>query len=133
MLKIDTGFKTINGNNEVIFNYLSNIDNLKDLMPEQVVNWTGDLDSCRYTIKGMAEIGMRAAERKPNSLLLIKSDGKVPFNFDLKIVIESLSESTSQVKLDFEGDMNMMFKMMAEKPLTNFFQFQLSALEKKFS
>jgi len=76
---------------------------------------------------------MRSAERKPNSLLLIKSVGKVPFNFDLKIVIESLSESTSQVKLDFEGDMNMMFKMMAEKPLTNFFQFQLSALEKKFS
>lgn len=133
MLKIDTGFKTINSNNEAIFNYLSHMDNLKDLMPEQVLNWTGDAESCRYTIKGMADIGMRMHEKKPNGLLHIKSDGKVPFNFDLKIIIESLSETSSNVKLDFEGDMNMMLKMMAEKPLTNFFQFQLSALEKKFS
>jgi hypothetical protein len=133
MLNIDTGFKTINASSEIIFNYLSNIDNLKDLMPEQVVNWTSDADSCRYTIKGMAEIGMRMAERNPNSLLHIKSDGKVPFQFDLKIIIEAISSESAQVKLDFAGDMNMMLKMMAEKPLSNFFHYQLNALEKKFS
>jgi carbon monoxide dehydrogenase subunit G len=133
MLTIDTGFKTINAPVNQVFDFLSNVDNLKELMPEQVINWSGDADSCRYTIKGMADIGMRMQNREPHHTLHIKSDGKVPFEFSLNIKLESSTDAQCKVKLLFEADMNMMLRMMAEKPLTNFFNYQLSALEKKYN
>lgn len=133
MLTIDTGFKTINAPVNQVFDFLSNVDNLKELMPEQVINWSGDAESCRYTIKGMADIGMRMQTREPYQTLLIKSDGKVPFEFSLNIKLESATENQCKVKLLFEADMNMMLRMMAEKPLSNFFNYQLSALEKKYN
>ena len=69
----------------------------------------------------MATIGMKIVNKVPSSLINIKSDGKVPFTFDLDVHITEMGENKCKGQLIFDGDINVMMKMMVEKPLTNFF------------
>lgn len=114
-----------------MFTFLSDMNNLEKLMPEQVVNWKSDADSCTYTIKGMADIGMRISERVPSSRIVMVSEGKVPFDFTLSIDIAAAGNG-SETSLRFEGDVNMFLRMMVEKPLGNFFNMLIDSLEKQF-
>jgi carbon monoxide dehydrogenase subunit G len=95
------------------------MDNYEQLMPEQVINWDSDAQSCHFTIKGMAELGMRIIEKQPNNQIVIQSDGKVPFNFNLYIDIEKMGETESNLQMNLDADMNPMLAMMAKKPLQN--------------
>jgi hypothetical protein len=45
-------------------------------------------------------------------------DGKLPF--ELKCCLEKVDEEKCQAQFLFNAELNMMMKMMVEKPLTNF-------------
>jgi hypothetical protein len=104
-----------------VFTYLSDFRNFEKLMPSQVTNWQSTADECSFTINGMATIGMKIIEKNPNSKITITSNGKVPFDFKLFVLIEEAGENKCIGQLTFESDMNPMLKMMVEKPLGNFF------------
>ena len=104
---------------ESIFNYLSDFRNLGALMPEQIEGFTTDGTSCSFTIKGMATLGLVFESKTPNSLVVMKSNGKVPFDFKLNCKIGEIGEQ-SQLQLTLDAELNPFLKMMAEKPLTNF-------------
>ena len=131
MLKINTGFKPVNAAPDKVFAFLSDMNNMEKLMPEQVINWQSTADNCRFTIKGMADIGMEITERIPDTTLHLVSYGKVPFKFTLQITIRAAG-SSSDASLDFEGDVNPFLKMMVEKPLGNFFNMLVDNLNKQF-
>jgi hypothetical protein len=133
MLTIDTGFKPVAAQAEQVFTFLSDINNLQKLMPDRVENWQSDTDSCTFTIKGMAEIGMKIEERQPNHTLKLVSHGKVPFKFNLDISIRpDASGAGCESSIVFNGDINMFMKMMVETPLTNFFKMLLEKLPSQF-
>lgn len=90
-------------------------------MPEQVTNWKSTEDECAFTISGMASIGMKIIEKIPYSEIKIVSDGKVPFQFNLNVLINDAGENKSTGQLVFTADLNPMIRMMVEKPLGNFF------------
>ena len=90
-------------------------------MPSQVTNWTSTTDECSFTINGMATIGMKIIEKAPFSKISIISNGKVPFEFKLFVLITEKDAGNCVGQLTFESDMNPMIKMMVEKPLGNFF------------
>jgi carbon monoxide dehydrogenase subunit G len=131
MLKIDTGFKPVRATPQVVYAFLSDMNNLQKLMPDQVINWKSDLDSCTYTIKGMADIGMIITDRNPTDTIKMKSHGKVPFEFTLNFQIRSSNEF-AETSVVFEGELNPFLKMMVEKPLTNFFTMLADGLGKEF-
>ena len=131
MLKIDTGFKPVKATPDAVYAFLADMNNLQKLMPEQVINWKSDTDSCTYTIKGMADIGMIITDREPVSLVKMASHGKVPFQFTLNIAIRPAGDG-SEANLVFEGEINAFMKMMVEKPLTNFFNMLADGLSKQF-
>jgi len=110
----------INNSQEKIFGFLSNFNNFGRLMPEQVVNWHSTEDECSFTIKGMADLSMKITEKKPSSMLIMKSTGKSPFEFELISEIEKVSDNKSYSKLTFRANMNPMLSMLASKPLQNF-------------
>lgn len=120
MTLIESEEAVINKSQKEIFEYLSNFNNLKTLMPEQVVDWQSTENDCSFTIKGMASLGMEIKEKKPFSLIKIIQKGKVPFDFELLVHINPEAETTSKFKLAFNADLNPMLKMMAEKPLKKF-------------
>ena len=119
--KIESEKVNINNSPENIFNYLSDFNNFEKLMPDQVTNWESTSDECSFTINGMATIGMKIVEKTPHSKIAISSNGKVPFDFQLFVVLESDAPEQCVGQLLFEAELNPMLKMMVEKPLGNFF------------
>jgi hypothetical protein len=119
--KIDSEIVDIDNSAENVFDYLSNFNNFEKLMPAQVTNWTSDEDQCSFTINGMATIGMKIIEKKKPELITISSNGKVPFEFKLYVHITPVDAGKCKGQLKFDSEMNMMIKMMVEKPLGNFF------------
>lgn len=122
MTRIESEKTLINKSQAEVFSFLSDFNNYKVLMPEQVVDWKSTTDECSFTIKGMASLGMKMAEKKPESEIKIIKNGKAPFDFELYCMIESSGENQNQcyLQLIFDADLNPFLKMMAEKPLKNF-------------
>jgi carbon monoxide dehydrogenase subunit G len=120
-LKLESDKVEINNSSAAIFNYLSDFKNFEKLMPAQVTNWQATNDECSFTINGMATIGMKIIEKEPNTKITISSNGKVPFEFQLFVLITEKDPANCIGQLVFESDMNPMMKMMVEKPLGNFF------------
>lgn len=121
MTRIESHQVTINQTPAEVFNFLSDFNNYRSLMPEQVIDWVSDQQTCSFTIKGMASLGMAIDSTTPNSEIKIKKHGKAPFDFFLTgLISESSNGSASELKLVFDADLNPFLKMVAEKPLTNF-------------
>jgi len=121
LTRIESEIAEINNSAENIYNNLSDFNNFGKLMPAQVTEWTSTSDECSFNIKGMATIGMKIIEKTPYSKITISSNGKVPFAFQLFILITKKDENNCVGQLVFESDLNPMLKMMVVKPLTNFF------------
>ena len=119
MTRIESNITPVNKSAADVFAFLSDFNNFKSLMPEQVVDWESTPDECSFKIKGMATLGMKMVEKTPVSLIKITSNGKVPFNFFLSCHIQE-DGTASKVQLAFDAELNAMMKMMAVKPLTNF-------------
>ncbi|MEO5570273.1 MAG: SRPBCC family protein [Bacteroidia bacterium] len=121
MTRIESEKVSINKSQSEVFLFLSDFNNYKLLMPEQVVDWKSSNDECSFTIKGMASLGMKIKEKIPESEIIVEKNGKAPFDFQLHCMIElSENQSQSQLQLFFDADLNPFLKMMAEKPLKNF-------------
>jgi carbon monoxide dehydrogenase subunit G len=128
MTKIESDTRLINKTDKQIFNFLSNFNNFEQLMPDRVENWQSDENTCSFTISGLANLGMKIVEKKPNSFIKIVDFGKVPFKFNFLINIISKGNE-SNVSLVFDADLNSMLKMVAVKPLRNFLNMLLDELE----
>ncbi|MFI5151357.1 MAG: SRPBCC family protein [Bacteroidia bacterium] len=123
MTSLNSDISEINAPAATAFAYLSNMNNWQSLMPEQVSKWESAEANCSFVLAGMAHIGMRIEELQSHSLIRIQSEGKSPFPFELRVKLAETGTSTCTVQLFFEGDMNTMMRMMAEKPLGNFFNY----------
>ena len=129
MTRIESDRTPINKSSEEIFNFLSNFNNFKKLMPEQVTNWESSEDECSFTIAGMASLGMKMAEKKPNEYIKVNRNGNAPFDFTLECLLNEKSTMESEVQLAFNADLNPVLKMMAVKPLTNFLNILVQKLK----
>lgn len=130
MTRIETNHELSSNTQEKLFQFLSDLNNFEQLMPEgKIEKWSSNADECEFTIKGMARIGLKKESATPNNLIKIKSFGKVPFNFDLDIYLEE-KEAKTEVYMIFNGDINAFMKMMVEKPLTNFFNILVTTASK---
>lgn len=120
MTKIESEEAVINKPVADIYNFLSDFNNFKNIMPEQVVDWKSSENDCSFTIKGMASLGMEFEEKIPSSLIKIKQKGKAPFDFTLHCLLNEVSDGSTRLKLAMDADLNPFLKMMAEKPLKKF-------------
>lgn len=121
LTKIESDIVQVENSAANVFTYLSNFNNFQKLMPEQVTNWQSTENECTFTINGMATIGMKIVDKTPHSKINISSNGKVPFDFNLFVLLTEKGENACTGQLAFESELNPMLKMMVVKPLTNFF------------
>lgn len=131
-MRIESPWKEVNAKPESIFEWLSDMNNVGKLMPQQITNWKSDGTSCSYTINGMADINMTIDEKQPYELIKMVSFGKNPFNFEIQIHIKPKGVNLADVQLILNGDVNPFLKMMVEKPLTNFIDLLGVNLQKQF-
>lgn len=121
-MKIESDKVEVNKSCEEVFNFLSDFRNFEKLLPEdKISDWKATEDTCGFTIKGMAEIGMKIENKVPNSQINIKSHGENPFDFTLNAFMEETEPGKCKGFMIFDADVNPFMKMMVQKPLTNFF------------
>lgn len=107
---------------EKIFSILSDLNNLervKDRLPQdKVKSMTFDRDTCTFETAGapIGPVSIKIIEREPNKTIKFGSD-QSPISFNLWIQLKSVSENDTRMKLTVKADINMMIKMMVEKPL----------------
>lgn len=122
--------KTINHNNEVVYGFLSNFNNLGQFfneytlaqISEQIPNasiedFRSDEDSCHFTVTKMGEAGLRIIERESPKTIKITGEGKLPFQLFFWIQVLPVTAYQCKIRLTLHADMNMMIKMVAGKKL----------------
>lgn len=113
---------TVEKSAEELFNLLTDVKNFEKLMPDNIAKFeiTGE-DAFIFGLKGMPEIKLKMKDKTaPNKVILGAASDKLPFT--LTANIDSVSEQSSTVKLDFEGEFNAMMAMMVKGPISKFIE-----------
>jgi ribosome-associated toxin RatA of RatAB toxin-antitoxin module len=113
---------TVEKSAQELFDLLSDVKNFEKLMPENIVKFEviGN-DSFLFGLKGMPEIQLKTKEKvAPTKILLGSASEKLAFT--LEADIKSVSETTSNVQLLFQGDFNPMMGMMIKGPIGKFIE-----------
>ena len=108
----------INRSAENFFFKISNLNNLKDIMPSSIKDFESTETTCSFKMKGMPAINLELAEKTPFSKISLTAKGsQVPFSLDCFITEKG---NECHARLEINAELNMMMKMMVEKPITNF-------------
>ncbi|MGO4821299.1 MULTISPECIES: SRPBCC family protein [unclassified Flavobacterium] len=105
-----------------LFNLLTDVQSFEKLMPDNIAKFEviGE-DAFIFGLKGMPEIKLKMKEKvAPSKVVLGAASDKLPFT--LVANIDAISDSSSAVKLDFEGDFNPMMAMMIKGPIGKFIE-----------
>lgn len=120
---------SINNSQIEIYNYLSDFRNFGKLMPEEITNWKANDKNCSFTISNMADLNMGYGDSIFANKIIMISKGKNPFDYDLNVFIDPMTENSSKVKIVFNADLNPMVAMMASTPLKNFINMLVDKLK----
>lgn len=117
---IETPKAQVTKSKEETFNFLNDLSNFRQLMPENIDKFEV-LNENRFlfALKGMPEIVLEKKEQTPfNQLVLGAASEKLPFT--LIADINEVGSEQSEVVLSFKGEFNAMMAMMIKSPITNF-------------
>jgi len=119
-MHIESPKKTVSKNQQEIFEFLSDVKNFKQLMPENISKFEViDEDTFIFALKGMPEITLKKKEQVPyEKIVLGAAEGKLDFTLTADIL--EISANSSEVALHFNGEFNAMMAMMIKNPITNF-------------
>jgi hypothetical protein len=118
-MNLETKKHIINKSQKEFFEFLTNLNNFEQLMPENTDKFEVDGDSFIFSLKGMPEIRLVVKEKQEfDKIVLGAASSKL--NFSLTAQINAISENTCESQLLFEGDFNPMMAMMVKSPLQKF-------------
>jgi carbon monoxide dehydrogenase subunit G len=122
--------KLINHNKQVVFNYLSNFENLSEYLnsgliekitkqvPQiKITDFQSDKDSCKFNITGLGVAEIRIVNRDPFKTIKVESSGGLPMSFTFWIQLLPVDQYATKMRLTLHAEMSMMIKMMAGNKL----------------
>lgn len=122
--------KTIDHNQQVVFNYLSNFENLStylnsgliekitEKVPQiKITDFESDQDSCKFNITGIGLAEIKIVNREPFKTIKVESSGGLPLSFTFWIQLVPIDEYKTKMRLTLHAEMSMMIKMMAGNKL----------------
>lgn len=128
MTRIEGKAILVNKSAEEVHDFLANLNNHKQIMPDQVSDWESDENTCVYTIKGTGTVHLKVSSRSKGEKVILEPNGRIPFPFTLEWNTVS-SGAQTQVQPVMNADLNPVIKMIASKPLQNFINMQVQNLE----
>lgn len=106
----------VNKSAEDLFNTIGDLNNLKNIMPSEIEDFQSTEETCSFKMQGMPRLGLKIAEKLEFSKISLTAlDNQIPFSLDCFITAQG---EKSQARLEINAELNMMMRMMAEKPLT---------------
>ncbi len=124
--KYTSSTKVIKHNEQVVFNYLSNFNNLSgylnsgliekvaEKMPQiKITEFSSNQDSCKFNITGLGLAEIRIVNREPFKTIKVESSGGLPLSFTFWIQLMPVDNFQTKMRLTLHAEMSMMVKMMA--------------------
>lgn len=74
-------------------------------------------DACNFKVKGLGDIAVRIVEKEYPKLIKLGGDGNIPFEFTMWLQLLENGPYDTRLRITFEGEMNMMLKMMLKGKL----------------
>jgi hypothetical protein len=129
-MHIETPKKTIQKSSQEVYDFLIDIKNFEQLMPENISKFELiNEERFLFALKGMPEIVLQRKEIIPTSKVILgAASEKLPFTLTANII--ALAANETEVVLSFEGEFNAMMAMMIKKPITNFIETLSDNLQK---
>lgn len=119
IMNLETKKSVINKSQKDFFEFLSDLNNFEQIMPENTDKFEVDGESFLFSLKGMPEIRLVVNEKQEfDKIILGAASSKL--NFSLTVLIDEVTSETCETQLFFEGDFNPMMAMMVKKPLQKF-------------
>lgn len=118
-MKLETPQITIFKSNQEAFDFLTDLNNFEQLMPDNKEKFEVDGDSFIFGLSGMPEIRLVLKEKTPHQKIVLGAASS-KLDFSLTIDLQKLSDNSTSAQLFFNGNFNPMMSMMVKKPLTNF-------------
>lgn len=122
--------KEIGHNEQIVFNYLSNFENLSAYLnsgliekisqqvPQvKITDFQSDRDSCKFKITGMGLAEIKIVNREPFKTIKVESSGGLPLSFTFWIQLIPINQYKTKMRLTLHAEMNMMIKMVAGNKL----------------
>ncbi|HPF96947.1 MAG: SRPBCC family protein [Flavobacteriaceae bacterium] len=121
-MKLESQGNTIQKPAREVYDFLTNIKNFEKLMPENISKFEViDETTFVFALKGMPEIPLKLQDSIPVSKVILGAGGG-KIDFSLTGDITEIDETSSSVKLSFEGNFNPMMAMMIKGPITKFLE-----------
>ncbi|WP_405377029.1 SRPBCC family protein [Nonlabens sp. Asnod3-A02] len=115
-------------NPEDLYNFLTKVENFKELMPEDTKFELKGEDKFLFGLKGMPEIALGLKEKTPFSKVVLGSTSD-KLAFTLTCNIDEIATG-SEAQLNFDGDFNAMMAMMIKGPIKKFLEQLANGIEK---
>lgn len=120
-MKIESKIGSNNSPDINIYNFISDFNNFKNLVPaDKVKNFESTTEQCTFEVEGMGKTGMQIIEKESPKLIKISAIDSSPLKFQLWIQIKQVAENDTKIKITIEPQVNAMMQMMVKKPLKNF-------------
>ncbi|RZK54295.1 MAG: SRPBCC family protein [Pedobacter sp.] len=112
-----------------VYEFLEDLNNHQQLMPENIYNWSSTKDEASFTIQNMAKLAIKISSRVPNTEIVAIPTEKPPFDVELKWTVEQNDNGGTIAKHIISADLNMMMKMLASGPLQKLADHQTTKLK----
>ncbi len=128
-MNLETPKFAVQKSQKEIFEFLTDLKNFEQLMPENIQKFEVDGDSFIFGLKGMPEIRLVLKEKTEYSQIVLgAASSKLPFTLTTNIT--ETGETSSEAQLTFNGDFNPMMAMMIKNPLQKFINTLSENIEK---
>jgi len=112
--------KTIPYSDAVVYAVVSDLRNLdafkSKVQDDRMKDIVCDKDSCEISVDPLGKIRFVIIERQPDSTIKFEAE-KVPFDVNMWIQLERVSDNETKMKLTVRADVNPFIKPMISKPL----------------
>lgn len=112
-----------------VFDFLSDLNNHQQLMPENIYNWSSTKDEAKFTIQNMAKLALKVSSITKNKEIIVKPSEEAPFELELKWNVNEDGEGKTEATHTISADLNMMMKMIVSGPLQKLVDHQANALK----
>ena len=100
-----------------VFDFLADLNNHQQLMPENIYNWSSTKDEARFTIQNMAKLALKVSSITKDKEIVVKPSESAPFELELKWTLQDLGDGKTEAIYTISADLNMMMKMIVSGPL----------------
>lgn len=114
---------------EQVYQFLNDLNNHQQLMPENIYNWSSTVDEASFTIQNMAKLAIKISERIENKEITAIPTEKPPFDVSLNWALSPNASNGTTATHTIAADLNMMLKMLAAGPLQKLADYQTQKLK----